>query len=302
MYRLRLWTIILIAWLLFIVNVEQSSEKFLDIGRSSEGNILAWYSYIFIGAVALAVLVVPILAPALRNLSLRAMLPVVTILFLAAKLYFKRHDTWAIEDVLRATTELSAIVLTLWLSYQLSRALYDFHQAVAASTIPRVGMSMKAFSTGQGKMYQEVQRARQYNRPLALLALKINEDSLRKVALPAILREAQQAMAGELVLAGVAGALCDELRDYDLIGQQDGYFLVLLPETMKEDVPDVATRLRNVVAERAGVKLRVAAVTFPDNALTFDGLVQQAIQQVETSPDAMKRSVAPDAQAALEQP
>jgi GGDEF domain-containing protein len=302
MYRLRLWTIILIAWLLFIVNVEQSSEKFLDIGRSSEGNILAWYSYIFIGAVALAVLVVPILAPALRNLSLRAMLPVVTILFLAAKLYFKRHDTWAIEDVLRATTELSAIVLTLWLSYQLSRALYDFHQAVAAITIPRVGMSMKAFSTGQGKMYQEVQRARQYNRPLALLALKINEDSLRKVALPAILREAQQAMAGELVLAGVAGALCDELRDYDLIGQQDGYFLVLLPETMKEDVPDVATRLRNVVAERAGVKLRVAAVTFPDNALTFDGLVQQAIQQVETSPDAMKRSVAPDAQAALEQP
>jgi GGDEF domain-containing protein len=300
MHRLRIWVIALIAWLLFIANVEQSSEKFLDVGRSSEGNILAWYSYIFIAAVALITLIIPILVPALRKLPLRTALPVVVTLFVAVKLYFKLKDIWAIEDVLRTATELSAIVLTLLLARQLNRALGEFQEAVAAITIPQVGMSVNAFSASQGEMYQEVQRARQYNRPLALLALKIKKDSL-KVALQEALREAQQAMIDELVLAGVAGALCNELRDYDLIGRQDDCFLVLMPETKKEDVPEVTSRLCNAVSERAGVRLQAAAVTFPDNALTFDGLVQQVIQQIETPTDSMNRAVVREAQAVLKQ-
>ena len=296
MHRLRLWAIILIAWLLFIVNVEQSSEKFLNVGRSSETNILEWYSYILLAAVALTTLIVPIL----RKPPLRIALPAIVSLFLVVKLYFERGDTWEIEDVLRAVTELSAIVLTLLLTRQLNRALDEFQEAVAAITIPHVGKSVDAFSADQGEMYQEVRRARQYNRPLALLALKVKEDSL-KVALQEVLREAQRAMMNELALAGVAGALCDELRDYDIIGQQDGYFLVLLPETKKEDVPDVTNRLCNAVSERVGVKLQVAAVTFPDNALTFEGLVQQATQQIEISTDSTNRPVIPQTQAILKQ-
>ena len=296
MHRLRMWMIVLIAWLLFIVNVEQSSEQFLNIGRSSETNILEWYSYISLAAVALATLIIPIL----RRPRLRVVLPIIISSFLAAKLYFELGDTWTIEDVLRAATELSAIVLTLLLTRQLNRAVDEFQEAVAAITIPHVGKSVDAFSADQGEMYQEVRRARQYNRPLALLALKVKEDSL-KVALQEVLREAQQAMMNELVLAGVAGTLCDELRDYDIIGRQDGYFLVLLPETKKEDVPDVTNRLCNAVSERVGVKLQVAAVTFPDNALTFEGLVQQATQQIEISTDSMNRPVVPQTQAILKQ-
>jgi GGDEF domain-containing protein len=282
MHRLRLWTIILIAWLLFIVNVEQSSEKFLDIGRSSDANIIEWYSYILIAAVVLTTLIVPVL----RNPPLRVALPAIVTLFLAAKLYFKSGDAWTVEDVLRAATELSAIVLTLLLTRQLSQALDEFQAAVAAITIPKVGKSVEdAFSASEGEMYQEVRRARQYNRPLALLALRI-EGEPSSVALQQVIIEAQQAMIDELLLAGVAGALCDELRDYDIIGRHADCFLVLLPELTKEDVPNVIFRLRNAVSERVKVKLEIGAVTFPDNASTFDGLVQQAIQQIEISPGA----------------
>jgi GGDEF domain-containing protein len=294
MHQLRMWTIILIGWLLFIVNVEQSSEKFLNVGRSSDTNIIEWYSYILLAAVALTTLIVPVM----RRPPLRVALPTIVLVFLAAKLCFKLGDTWEIEDVLRAATELSAIVLTLLLTRQLNRALDEFQEAVAAITIPQVGKSVDAFSASQAEMYQEVRRARQYNRPLALLALKIEEDSIN-VALQEVMREAQRAMIDELVFAGVAGALCDELQDYDIIGRQNSYFLVLLPETKKEDVPDVTNRLCNAVSERAGVKLQVAAVTFPDNALTFDGLVQRAIQQIETSTHSTNRATVPQAQAVL---
>jgi hypothetical protein len=291
-----MWTIILIAWLLFIVNVEQSSEQFLDVGRSSETNILEWYSYIFLAAVALGTLIFP----TLRRPRLRVALPTIISLFLAAKLYFELGKIWETVDVLRAATELSAIVLTLLLTRQLNRALSEFQEAVAAITIPRVGKLVDAFSASQGEMYQEVRRAREYNRPLALLALKIKEDSIN-VAVQTVMREAQQAMIDELVLAGVAGTLCDELQDYDIIGRQNSYILVLLPETKKEDVPDVTNRLCNAVFERAKVKLQVATVTFPNDALTFDGLVQQAIQQLETSADLTNRAVVPQAQAVLKQ-
>ncbi len=296
MHRLRMWTIALIAWLLFIVNVEQSSEKFLDVGRSSDANIIEWYSYVLLAAVVLITLSIP----SLRKPPLRIELPAVLALFLAAKLYFEWGDTWEIEDVLRAATELSAIVLTLLLTRQLSRALDEFQEAVAAITIPHVGKSVDAFSADQGEMYQEVRRARQYNRPLALLALKVKEDSL-KVALQEMLREAQRAMMNELVLAGVAGTLCDELQDYDIIGRQDDYFLVLLPETRKEDVPDITNRLCSAVSERVGVKLQVASVTFPDNALTFESLVQQATQKIEIPADSTNRPVVSQVPTVLKQ-
>ncbi len=296
MHRLRIWTIALIAWLLFIVNVEQSSEKFLNIGRSSDANIIQWYSYVLLAAVVLVTLSIP----ALRRPPLRTVLPAIVVLFLAVKLYFEWDDASKIEDVLRAATELSAIVLTLLLTRQINWALDEFQEAVAAITIPRIGKSVDAFSADQGEMYQEVRRARQYNRPLALLALKIEEDSL-KVAQQKVLREAQRAMMNELVLAGIAGALCDELQDYDIIGRQNGYFLVLLPEAKKENVPGVANRLCNAVSERVGVKLQVAAVTFPDNALTFEGLVQQVTQQIEIPTDATNRPVLPQTQAILKQ-
>ncbi len=296
MHRLRIWTIALIAWLLFIVNVEQSSEKFLNVGRSSDTNIIEWYSYVLLAAVVLITLSVP----GVRRPPLRLALPVVVVLFLAVKLYFEWGGASKIEDVLRAATELSAIVLTLLLTRQLNRALDEFQEAVAAITIPHIGKSVDAFSADQGEMYQEVRRARQYNRPLALLALKVEEDSL-KVALQKVLREAQRAMMHELVLAGVAGTLCDELQDYDIIGRQNGYFLVLLPEAKKEDVPGVANRLCNAVSERVGVKLQVAAVTFPDNALTFEGLVQQVTQQIEIPSDSTNRPVLPQTQAILKQ-
>jgi GGDEF domain-containing protein len=295
-HRLRMWTIALIAWLLFIVNVEQSSEKFLNVGRSSDANIIEWYSYVLLAAVALITLIVPILS----KVSLPVALPAVAILFLAVKLYFKLGDTWETVDVLRTATELSAIVLTLLLTRQLTRALGEFQEAVAAITIPHVGKLVDAFSASQGEMYQEVRRARQYNRPLALLALKIKENSIN-IALQAVMKEAQQAMVDELVLAGVAGALCDKLQDYDIIGRQNSYFLVLLPETKREDVPGVINRLCSAVSERAGVKLQVAAATFPDNALTLDGLLQQAVQQIETSTDSTDWAIVPHTQVVLKQ-
>jgi GGDEF domain-containing protein len=292
MRRLRLWTIILIAWLLFIVNIEQSGEQFLYIGRSSENNFLTWYSYIFIAAVALLSLMVP----TLRKPQLRVTLPAVVVSFFAAKLYFMQGHLWAIEDVLRAITEFSAIVLTLLLARQLTRALDEFEDAVAAITIPKVGKSVEdAFSAGQGEMYREVRRARQYNRPLALLALRVEGEPSGAV-LPQMIKEAQAAMLDELVLAGVAGVLCDELRDYDIIGRHAGCFLILLPEITKEDVPNVIVRLRNTVSERTMVKLEVGAATFPGNALTFEGLVQQAIQQIEISSGASHPAVVPQAQ------
>jgi GGDEF domain-containing protein len=280
MHRLRLWAVVLIAWLLFIVNVEQSSEKFLNVGRSSETNILEWHSYILLAAVVLATLIVP----ALRRPPLWVALTATISLFLVTKLYFMRDQSWEINDLLQMVTELSAIVLTLLLTRQLNRALDEFREAVSAITIPQIGKSADAFSASQGEMYREVRRARQHNRPLTLLALKIKEDSVN-VVLQRVMEEAQQAMKAELVLAGVAGALCDALPDYDIIGRQNGYFLVLLPEIKQEDVPSVTARLCNVVFERAGVKLQVGAVTFPDQALTFEGLVQQAIQNIETPPD-----------------
>jgi GGDEF domain-containing protein len=267
MYELRRWLIIFTAWIFAIFSIEQLNGS-VDV---------AWLSYAFIAAVALAILMVPFL----RRLPLQVSIPIVGVLFLIVKLA-RGGAIWGPASPL-TITELSATVLTVLFVRRLNRAVDEFQAAVAAITIWRAGKSVNPFSISQGEMYREVQRARRHNRPLSLLALKV-EDDISDVALERMLKEVQQEMIDQLLAVRVAGVLNDELHDYDIIAQQNGHFLIMLPEVEKQVLPSIVTRLRHAVSERTGIEIRVGAATFPDKAVTFESLVEQALQSIEEHP------------------
>ncbi|MDH4187387.1 MAG: hypothetical protein OEV08_10340, partial [Nitrospira sp.] len=136
------------------------------------------------------------------------------------------------------------------------------------------------FSTGQGEMYREVRRARHHQRPLTLMAIGVEERSIR-VALDRMVQEVQQAMMKQYVLSGVARTLCDELEDYSIIAQRNDHFLALLPEVTPGKSRDLIERLRRAVSEQVGVALQIGIASFPEDAVTFESLVEKAVEEMD---------------------
>lgn len=270
MKRLRFWTAILIIWLIFFFNIER-------IG--SPVNIRN-YTYIFVAIVAAATLILP----RIRQLPLVLLVFTPVPLFLVLKAFLEKGD-WhanllAGYSLPLTVTQASAIILTGLLARQITHALWEFEYTIAGITFSHLGKIPKPFSEGQGVMYREVKRARRYQRPLAVIALKV-DDSTIKLMVPEIVQQVQHAMMREFVLANIARILDDNMFEFDTIALRGNSFVLVLPEVVNQEVPLIIQRLEKTVKEKLNVKLQVGAATLPDDAITFESLVEMALKNAE---------------------
>jgi GGDEF domain-containing protein len=264
MKRMRFLVAVLIVWLFLFYNIERLSDP---INLSS-------VAYTFVPLMA----VLTILVPHLRKVPLGVLLVVPIPIFLVSKAWVGR-PIWGTAIPL-TVTEICVIALTTILARRVSSGLSEFESAIAHITIGQVGKQPEPFSTGQGEMYREVRRARHHQRPLMLMAIGVEEESVR-VALDRMVQEVQQAMMKQYVLSGVSKILCDELADYNIIAQRNDHFLALLPEVTPEKLTDLIERLRGAVSERVGVALQIGVASFPEDAVTFESLVEKAIEEMD---------------------
>jgi GGDEF domain-containing protein len=96
-------------------------------------------------------------------------------------------------------------------------------------------------------------------------------------------QEVQQSMLKEFVLAGIARTIDANTFDFDTIALHNNYFIVVMPEAQAEQMPTIAQRLQKAIKENLDVKLAVGMATFPNDAITFEKLVEVAMSQAETS-------------------
>lgn len=257
----------LIIWLFLFYNIERLSKP-IDITD---------VAYTFVPFMA----VLTILVTRLRKVPLGVLLVGPIPIFLVLKAWVK-SSVWGTSLPL-TVTEICVIVLSTILARWVSNGLSEFESAIAHITIGQVGKLPESFSTGQGEMYREVRRARHYQRPLVLMAIGVEETSIQ-VALDRMVQEVQQAMMKQYVLSGVARTLCDELEDYNIIAQRNHHFLALLPEVTPERLTDLIERLRKAVSEQVGVTLQIGTASFPEDAVTFESLVDKAVGEMDAEP------------------
>jgi len=268
MKRLRILIAILIAWLFFFYNIERLSKP-IDITD---------IAYTFVPMMV----IITVLAPSLRRIPLWTNVIAPVPLFLVIKV-FTKHGVWG-PSLSLTVTEGCVIVLTTLLARWMSDAINEFESAIAHITLGQPDKSPEPFSVEQGEIYRQVRRARDHQRPLALMAIKVEEKSI-KVAMDRMVQQAQQAMMKQYVISSVSKTLCDELEDYNIIAKQNNHFLILLPEVTPEKMPGLTKRLCKAISEQVGVTLQVGTASLPENALTFDGLVEKAIEEMDAEPE-----------------
>lgn len=259
MKRMRFLVAILIIWLFFFYNIERLSAP-IDITD---------VAYTFVPFMAALV----ILAPRLHKIPLWALLLVFIPLFLALKTWVKSR-VWGASLPL-TVTEVGFIAVTIILAYWVRIGVGEFERAITNITIGQSDALPEPFSTGQAGMYQEVRRARHHRRPLALISIVVEKQSIQ-IALDRMVREAQQTMMKQYVMSDVAKTLCDKLENYDIVARRNDHFLILLPEVTPGQLPGLTKQLRQVVSEQTGVTLQISTASFPEDAMTFEGLMEKA--------------------------
>lgn len=274
MNHLRYQLIGLFVWLFFLYNVEKVSAPIN----------LSTFVYIFTAVcVVLAFLFRP-----LRQSSLIWWFGLTLTIYVTLKIYYGLAIGGTRLPI--TVTEIASIWLTIALSVQIGRYLDEVWESTRKLIMGPANQTTYPFNrTGQHQIYKEINRARLHQRPTALLAVSVTKQSL-DISVDRFIQEVQQETIQKIVSKRVADLLVNELEDPDIVTQRGDDFIILLPEASKERALRVANKLITVAREKLGLEFQIGSSTFPDEAVTFEGLLERAIVELNHSSAAGDRA------------
>ena len=262
----RQWFIVLTIWLVFFFNIERVIHP-VDITK---------YTYVFVVLVALIIL----LFPNSQRIPLWLLMGVPSVLLILMQIWVKDPILGAEFPV--TVTEVSSIVLTGLLARQMNRHLFEFEEAVSKIAINYVGSHIADFDEEQTIMYRELKRARLYERPLSMLMIKFTPDSLN-LQLPHLVQTYKDSLINQMAMAAVVKVLDNNLFDTDIIAQLRDTLVLLLPELASKDIEKVSQKIRDTVKRETGFDLWIGAANYPDNAVTFERLLNHTKEELEAA-------------------
>jgi GGDEF domain-containing protein len=121
---------------------------------------------------------------------------------------------------------------------------------------------------------REMGRARRYEHALGVVVLRVDG----AVAVPGVATSRGANGTSDYSPRTVGMMLRACVRETDLLAWEptDGSFVLLLPETGREPVEALASRLVGVVRQRTGIVLRCGTAAFPEHGLILEVLVAHA--------------------------
>jgi len=178
--------------------------------------------------------------------------------------------------------EFSVIVLEfvlleagVWFAYQLALQLShaeSIMDALALSAFPNRAHDIEAENQ---RIKIELTRSRRYHRPLSLVVIEALAND-KKITVE-VLKGIQHDLMSRFTSARVGQIIDDRIRQTDLVMRDHrGRFVILSPETDLASAELLANRIVHAVKERTDLNALFGVAAFPDEALTFEDLLQLA--------------------------
>jgi len=139
------------------------------------------------------------------------------------------------------------------------------------------------------KMSNELARVRRYNRPLSVVILRLESDQLLIDLKRSLVAENgnggvesynQVMQTIQLVFSLVGSILKESLRESDIATYDvsNNQYVVMLPESNREQAAQTVTRLKKLLFKRTAGHLVSGISEFPTDGLIIDDLVKSAVQ------------------------
>ncbi len=179
--------------------------------------------------------------------------------------------------------EFIGLEVGVWLAHQLACQIShaeSFMDMLALTAFPNRAHDIDAESQ---RIKIELTRSRRYHRPLSAVVVQTESDDQKITT--AILKSVQHDLSSRFSLARVGQIIDDSIRQTDLVLRDyRGRFVVLCPETDLENASLLGQRIARAVEDRTSLQVQWGAAAFPEEALTFDDLVQKALERLGNSP------------------
>ncbi|MBX3011405.1 MAG: hypothetical protein KF832_07845 [Caldilineaceae bacterium] len=180
-------------------------------------------------------------------------------------------------------TELSALTVSVILARTIGQQLEEWRKVITSLTIGEMNDELQPFDSGQAQIYREIRRARRHQRAAALLAIQPIDGSgesagkrLQDTPLHRFVEEVRRETLEKYVAARLAELLVAELGDLAIVTKRDDHFVTLLPETDRVNVQEITRKLQQAAKDKLDLHLKIGISTFPDEAVTFESMLENA--------------------------
>lgn len=261
----------LLGFLLFLAvffNLER-----LDVGDEALVNIHS-FVYVLMVVVALFVLFVPLASRLSIYLLQFGTLGIYVVLRLTV---FNRQPLFDDAFTYVTTSEVALLALGVFLTDALAQDMRKMEKAIENVTLVDEGRNVVSLEDAREQIKTEMLRSRRHQREVSLLLFE-QASGFDGFEVEQTIQQIQRAMLARYVSSSLAQLVRLTARRSDMvIAHPDTRRLILLaPETDTAGGEVVAERVQRLADERLGMRFRASIVTFPEDALTFDDLLEQA--------------------------
>ena len=172
-----------------------------------------------------------------------------------------------------------------WFAHQLAIQISHAESIMDALALSAFPNRARDIDSENQRIKIELTRSRRYHRPLSVVMIQSESDDEK------LIREAfkniQHDLMSRFTSARVGQIIDDRVRQTDLVLRDyKGRFIVLCPETDLANASLLARRISQAIKERTSLRVLWGVAAFPDEALTFDDLLQKARERLvdSTSP------------------
>ncbi|PWH11796.1 MAG: hypothetical protein DDG60_16605 [Anaerolineae bacterium] len=263
MNELRKNFILLVLYLLMIFSIGEVFDDFELIFQFP-----SHFYFLIVAVVALNLFV-----PRLSWMSVTTLLAFWAMVFAAIAYSYVRVNGMQYIQIL--AIEFILIEVAVWMSYQLNqhlRTAESLLDSLATATYNNRTLDLRQATE---RIEIEMTRSRRHHRPLSVILIKPEQISSNKD------QQAYQLMREDLLrhfaAARIGQIMTNELRQTDLILRApEGHFIVLCAETNRENSTILAQRIEQIIRQTVGASVEWSVASFPDEALTFEELLNRA--------------------------
>lgn len=270
MRKLKLSLIILMLYLALFFNFERLEWK-----AGVDGvNI---HSFVYVLVISSAVLC--FLIPKIQRFSVFTFLFFWAVVYFALRLSLFNDTIFGGVETYRAITELTILMMATALAYKSAGDLGEFDKFVEEVYVPDLGKRILQFENAVEEVKTEFIRSRRHQLPLSLIVLRPSPEAKKtEIEVQKAVAEIQRHMTGRFIAASLAKIITAEARRNDMIISRgdEGPFIIVCPDTRGDQTINLVKRISDNVEEHLGLPISYGIASFPDQDLTFEGLINRA--------------------------
>src|SRR5215211_607579 len=179
--------------------------------------------------------------------------------------------------------EFMMLEVGVWFAHQLALQISHAESIMDALALSAFPNRARDIESENQRIKIELTRSRRYHRPLSVVMIESESDA-EKITREAF-KNIQHDLMSRFTSARVGQIIDDRIRQTDLVLRDyKGRFIVLCPETDFANASLLGKRISQAIKERTSLRSLWGVAAFPEEALTFEDLLQKARERLVESP------------------